>query len=180
MDLAPDEALDFARTHAGVVVPSRTSINPYYLGLKLWEDIERRFGRDFMFEVRELESDASFVRNYLTEELVRELDLYLYQKVGSEWRVVERDWEKVRNKICNSRVNGGYPVLYVEDGDYLQSGELYLWHAYEGVELDVRYTERTLPHVHRLWGKTVHLETVLEGRDVLFTYDGKKTLRRFL
>ena len=106
VDLAPDEALDFARTHAGVVVPSRTSINPYYLGLKLWEDIERRFGRDFMFEVRELESDASFVRNYLTEELVRELDLYLYQKVGSEWRVVERDWEKVRNKICNSRVNG--------------------------------------------------------------------------
>ena len=137
-------------------------------------------GRDAMFEVRESESDASFLRNYLTEGLVRELDLYLYQKVGNEWRVLEKDWEKVRDKVCQARVNGGYPVLYVRDGDYLQAGELYLRHAYEGVELDVRYTEKTLPFVYRLWGRSVHLQTVLEGRDVLFSYDGKKVSRRFL
>ena len=32
-----------------------------------------------MFEVRELESDVSFLRNYLTTELVEELDLYIYK-----------------------------------------------------------------------------------------------------
>ncbi len=162
----------------------------------MWEEIEKRWdrmrseadsaanvapsGREKMFEVREMESDTSFIRNYLTKELVDELDLYLYQKVGNEWRVVEQDFEKVRDKLCASRVNGGYPVLLVRDGDYQLTGELYLFHAYEGMELDVRYTEKTLPYVHRLWGRSVHLETVLEGRPVLFTYDGKKTSRKFL
>ncbi len=197
MELTDAEGLDFAHTHSGVVLPSRTSVNPYLLGLKLWEDIERRYdhpsvedrerfgtepgrGREKMFEVRETENDASFIRNYLTRELVEELDLYLYQKIGNEWRVVEKDWEKVRDKLCASRVNGGYPVLLVRNGDYQLSGELYLKHAYEGMELDVKYTEKTLPYVHRLWGRSVHLETVMEGRSVLFTYDGKKMSRKFL
>nr|WGD73604.1 SpoVR family protein [Bacillus subtilis] len=33
-----------------------------------------------MFEVREIESDISFIRNYLTKELVMREDLYLFQK----------------------------------------------------------------------------------------------------
>ncbi len=196
LPLTDADSLDFARMHSGVVLPSKTSVNPYTLGLKMWEEIEKRWdrmrseadsaanvapsGREKMFEVREMESDTSFIRNYLTKELVDELDLYLYQKVGNEWRVVEQDFEKVRDKLCASRVNGGYPVLLVRDGDYQLTGELYLFHAYEGMELDVRYTEKTLPYVHRLWGRSVHLETVLEGRPVLFTYDGKKTSRKFL
>jgi len=196
MPLTDAESLDFARMHSGVVLPSKISLNPYTLGLKLWEDIEKRWdrmraeagsadgmaisGREKMFEIRAMESDTSFIRNYLTKELADELDLYLYQKVGNEWRVVEQDFEKVRDKLCASRVNGGYPVLLIKDGDYQLAGELYLFHAYEGMELDVRYTERTLPYVQRLWGRPVHLETVLEGRSVLFTYDGKKTARKFL
>jgi stage V sporulation protein R len=46
-----------------------------------------------MFEIREMESDISFLRNYLTKDLVDELDLYLYQKVGNEWKIVDKDWE---------------------------------------------------------------------------------------
>lgn len=197
MELTDAEALDFAHTHSGVVLPSRTSLNPYLLGVKLWEAIEKHYdhpsaeeqkrfglqpgqGRAKIFEVRETESDASFIRNYLTRDLVEELDLYLYQKVGNEWRIVEKDWEKVRDKLCASRVNGGYPVILVQDGDYQLTGELYLRHAYEGVELDVKYTEKTLPYVYRLWGRSIHLETVVEGRSVLFTYDGKKMTRKFL
>ena len=37
-----------------------------------------------MFEVREMESDVSFLRNYLTEELVQELDLYVYKVEDDE------------------------------------------------------------------------------------------------
>lgn len=197
MDLADDEALEFAKMHSGVVLPSRTSINPYHLGLAMWEDIEKRWdegsideddrsrrqphqGRAKMFEVREMESDASFLRNYLTKELVEDLDLYLYQKVGNDWRVVETEWEQVRDTLVASRVNGGIPVIYVEDGDYNRNGELYLKHEYEGVELDLKHLERTMPHVQRVWGRPSHLQTVVEGRDVIFSYDGKKTQRRFV
>lgn len=197
LDLNPEDAIEFAKMHSGVVLPSRTSINPYHLGLAIWESIEKRWdapakegerrfpregsgGRTKMFEVREMENDISFLRNYLTKDLVEELDLYLYQKVGADWKVVETDWEKVRDTICASRVNGGIPVLYVEDGDFNQNGELLLQHAYEGVELDLRHLEKTLPHVHRLWGRTCHLKTVVEGREVLFSCDGKRVQRKFM
>jgi stage V sporulation protein R len=197
LDLNEADAIEFAKMHAGVVLPSRTSINPYHLGLAIWEDIERRWnnpdkeererygrqpgqGRAKMFEVREMESDISFLRNYLTKQLIEDLDLYVYQKVGNDWRVVETDWEKVRDQICASRVNGGIPVLYVEDGDYNRNGELYLRHAYEGVELDLKHLDKSMQHLYRLWGRTCHLQTVVEGREALFTCDGKRTQRKFL
>ncbi|QSO50255.1 SpoVR family protein [Alicyclobacillus curvatus] len=197
LELEESDAVEFAKMHSGVVLPSRMSINPYHVGLAMWEDIERRWdnpteeererfgrepgqGRAKMFEVRETETDMSFLRNYLTKELVHDLDLYLYQKVGNEWRIVEKNWEKVRDLLCAVRVNGGMPVLHIEDGDYNQNGELYVKHAYEGAELDLKHLEKTLPYLHQLWGRTCHLQTVIEGRDVLFTSDGKKTLRKFM
>ena len=120
------------------------------------------------------------MRNYLTKELIDELDLYLYQKVGNDWRVVETDWEKVRDSICTSRVNGGIPVLLVQDGDFNGNGELLIKHQYEGVELDLKHLEKTMPYLYRAWGRNCHLQTVVEGREVIFTYDGKRTQRKFL
>ena len=43
MDLTSDETIEFASLNANVVQPSKTRINPYYLGLKIFEDIERRY-----------------------------------------------------------------------------------------------------------------------------------------
>lgn len=197
LDLDESDAVEFAKMHAGVVLPSRTSINPYHVGLAIWEDIERRWdhpteeerarlgrepgqGRAKMFEVREMENDMSFLRNYLTKDLMRKLDLFLYQKVGNDWRVVETDWEKVRDQICASRINGGMPVLYVHDGDYNRNGELFVKHAYEGVELDLKHLDKTLPYLQQLWGRTVHLQSVVEGREVLFTCDGQRVQRKFV
>jgi stage V sporulation protein R len=180
LDLDEGETIEFARMNAGVIMPSKTSLNPYHVGLKIWEDIEKRWGRERMWEIREYDNDSSFLRNYLTKELVDEMDLYLYGKQGDEWKVAEKDWEKVRDTLCASKVNGGFPVLLVQDGDYLKNGELYIKHAYDGTELDVKYLEKTIPHVYNLWGRTTHLETVLDNRAVVFTFDGKKNHRRFL
>ncbi|MFV9511221.1 SpoVR family protein [Tepidibacillus sp. LV47] len=197
MDLTEEETIEFAKLNAAVLQPSRTSINPYYLGVKLFEDIEKRWdnptkeeqeqfgrrpgqGRQKIFEVRELERDISFLQNYLTKENVKEMELYLYQKKGNEWVIVERDWEKIRDQLVQSKVNGGFPYIVVENGDYLRNGELYLKHQYEGIELDIRYVEKTLPYVYQLWGKTVHIETKIEERPVLFSFDGKKVFRKFL
>jgi stage V sporulation protein R len=57
---------------------------------------------------------------------------------------------------------------------------LKLKHQYEGIELDLKYMERTLPYVYQLWGRTVHLETLIEGKLALFSYDGKKHHRKFV
>lgn len=197
LDLTSAETIEYAKLNSGVVQPSQHSLNPYYLGLKIFEDIEKRWdepseedqrrfgrkpgqGRAKMFEVREFDSDTSFIRNYMTKELVDELDLYIFEKKGPEWKITDKSWEAVRDQLVYSRINGGFPVLYVQDGNHTNNGELYLKHAFEGVELDIKYLEKTIPYVHKLWGRTIHLETVIEDKHVLFTYDGKKQHRKFM
>ena len=178
LPLTSEETIEYAKLNSAVVQPSRHSLNPYYLGLKIFEDIERRFGHEKIFEVRELDSDISFLRNYLTKELVEELDLYVFEKKGPEWQITDKTWENIRDQLTFSRVNGGFPYLEVTDGDYQRGGELYIAHRFEGVELDLKYVERTLPYLVSLWGKPVHLETVVDDKNVLFSCDGKKTSRK--
>ncbi|MCL6547914.1 MAG: SpoVR family protein [Alicyclobacillus sp.] len=180
MDLAGQDAVDFARLTASVTQPNRFALNPYNVGLAIWRDIERRHGREAMFLIRECDSDVSFLRNYLNQDIVDECDLYLYERRGDTWVIAERDYRRIRDLLVAQRVNGGFPTLYVIDRETAQTGGLYLVHAYEGQELDTQYIERTLPYVYRLWGRAVTLRTELDGRSVEFTYDGSRTLKRIV
>lgn len=196
MDLTSAETIEFASLNAGVVQPSKTSINPYYLGLKIFEDIEKRYnqpsekmkklgvkensGREKMFEVREIESDISFIRNYLTKDLVKQEDLYLFEKKNGNYQISDKDYENVRDQLISMRVNGSFPYIVVDDGDYSRNGELYLKHGYEGTELDPPYLEHVLPYIYQLWGRPVYLETYVENKPIVYNYDGKKVSRRLL
>jgi len=192
LDLPTDEHLEFAELHAGVVSPHKGQLNPYYLGYKIFEDIERRWdnptdeerekfgrrggeGRDKMFEVRELDNDISFLRNYLTEEMCEELDLFVYELVDDEdWTVTEKRWERVRDQITANKTNFGFPYIEVVDGDYDGNRELYLMHRFEGVELDMKYARKTLEYVYKLWGRDVHLETQVDEEPLIMNYDGNE------
>lgn len=192
--LTSDEAIEFATLNANVTQPSQQSINPYYLGLKIFEDIEKRYdhpnvalrrqgvregeGREKIFEVRELESDQSFIRNYLTKDLVQDEDMFLFQKQGRDYKVVDKEYQQVRDQLVTMRVNGGFPYVIVENGDYAKSGELYLKHSYEGLELDLKYLQKVLPYIYQLWGRPVHLETVVEEKPVVFMHNGDSTTRK--
>ena len=190
MDLPTHDHLEFAELHAGVVSPHKGQLNPYYLGYKIFEDIERRWdnptkeerekfgrvggeGREKMLEVREIDNDISFLRNYLTEELCEELDLFVYQLIDDEeWTITEKKWERVRDQLVANMTNFGFPYIEVVDGDYDGNRELYLMHRYEGVELDMKYARKTLEYVHKLWGRDVHLETVSDEEPLVMHYDG--------
>ncbi|HET9528868.1 MAG TPA: SpoVR family protein, partial [Blastocatellia bacterium] len=192
MDLPTNDHLEFAELHAGVVSPHKGQLNPYYLGYKIFEDIEKRWdnpsdkeremfgrkggeGREKIFEVREVDNDISFLRNYLTEELCEELDLFVYELVDEEeWTVTEKRWERVRDQLVANMTNFGFPYIEVVDGDYDGNRELYLRHRYEGVELDMKYARKTLEHVQKLWGRDVHLETVVDEEPMVMHYDGKE------
>lgn len=179
LDLTPDESVEFAKMHAGVLAPNKFHLNPYHLGFHIFADIEERFGTQKMFEVREVETDLSFLRNYLTEALVEKLDLYLYQKVVDRWEVSHnaQDWERVRDGIVALYANCGFPYIYAEQHDYGKRGELFLRHGFEGVELDPEYLRRTLPHLHHIWGRPVHLETVEDGASIRYTCAGQDVER---
>jgi stage V sporulation protein R len=197
LDLSDKEYTDFAAMNAGVLAPSRHSINPYFLGVKILEDIERRWdspteeeqarygrkpgeGRKKLFQVREEENDVSLIRNYLTRDLVDELDLYLYERQGDQWVIVDKNWEHVRDSIAARMANFGNPTILVEDGDYSHNGELLLHHLHDGQDLEVTYAEKTLEHIHALWGRPVHLRTKLEDEATMLSYDGNKHSRETL
>ncbi len=192
LDLSDEEHVEFAELHAGVVSPHKGQLNPYYLGYKILEDIERRWdsptaeerekfgrtggeGRAKLFEVREMENDVSLLRNYLTEELCEELDLFVYELVDEEeWTVTEKRWERVRDQLVANLTNFGFPYIVVADGDYGGNRELYLKHQYEGAELDMNYARKVLEHVYTLWGRPVHLETVVDDEAVRLHYNGEE------
>ena len=191
LDVTDAEYAAFAQMHANVLAPQRMHINPYHLGYHILEDIERRWdnpteeerltlgrqpgqGRAKLFEVREMESDVSLLRNYLTKQLVEDLDLYLYRKEGDKWVIVEKNWEKVRDGIIASMTNFGYPYITVVDADFNHNTELLMHHNFEGQELDLPYAEKTLEYLHQIWSRPVHLETVYDGKQVRLSYGGEK------
>jgi stage V sporulation protein R len=190
LDLPDNEHVEFAELHAGVVSPHRNQLNPYFLGYKIFEDIERRWdnptkdeierlgrkpgeGRAKIFEVRELDNDVSFLRNYLTQELCEELDLFVFELIDEEdWTVTQKQWERVRDQLVANQTNFGYPYIDVIDGDYNRNLELYLRHRFEGAELDMAYAKKVLEYVYKLWGRPVHLETTIEDESTVLHFDG--------
>jgi stage V sporulation protein R len=168
LDLSEAESLDFSLMHSQVVQPSRMGLNPYYLGVKIWEHLAKTKSLEELFELRETENDLSFIRNHLSKELVEELNLFNFRKVGSHWQVSENDWEKVRNNLVQQLVNGGNPRIIVQEGDYEGKGGLFLKHRHEGNDLDIVYLEKTLSLVQFLWGKPAALETIIDGKKMIF------------
>ncbi|HWI64597.1 MAG TPA: SpoVR family protein, partial [Symbiobacteriaceae bacterium] len=178
LDLNDDEFVEFGRLHCSVCTPGRNRMNPYFVGLKIFEDIEQRLGREKIFEVREMESDVSFIRTYLTEELCRDLDLFVFKLEDDDWTITDKQWERVRDTICESLSNHGTPVINVEDGDYRGHRELYLKHQHDGVDLDMPYAEKTMQYVEQIWGRPVHLETQQGEKTLVLTCDGGKVSKR--
>jgi len=82
LDLPQGLRLEFFVRHTQVLSPTPGAINPYYVGMKVWEDIEKRwthpspeevkeFGpkketaSEKLIEVREVERDSSFLRRWI-------------------------------------------------------------------------------------------------------------------
>jgi stage V sporulation protein R len=192
--------MEFIIRHTQVLRPSPGSLNPYHVGMKIWEDIEKRWnnpaaediaefgartknGRDKLFEVREVERDASFLRRYLTEELIRELNLFEYKNRGSEQvvsRVADEDnWRQIKETLIQNVGTATIPVIKVEDSDYLNNRTLLLKHHHDGRDLQLEYAERTLKYVHQLWGHDVVMDTILDNHTTLLTYsDGKFAVKK--
>jgi stage V sporulation protein R len=67
---------------------------------------------------------------------------------------------------------GSTPVIRVIDSDHGGNRTLLLRHEYDGRELLLEYAERTLRYVQQLWGRRVVLQTILDDKEVAFSWDG--------
>jgi stage V sporulation protein R len=196
--LTPNELIDYADHHSGTVATHPGHLNPYKLGLMLFRDIEDRWdrgafgvefeacddlrtrrewnrqlglGRQKIFEVRRIYNDIGFLDEFLTEDFAREQRLFTfdYNEDSEQYEIASRNFQEVKGRLLFQLTNAGQPIIEVVDGNYENRGELYLVHRYEGVDLDTPFAQDTLRNLHTLWGRPVHVETVIadEGRVLL-------------
>ncbi|MEO8605102.1 MAG: SpoVR family protein [bacterium] len=173
LELDTDLQIEFLVRHNQVVRPHEGSINPYHLGLRIWEDLHRRAGGGSdgdaaIFAVRESDRDSAFLRRHLTEDLIRDLDLFEYQRKGNEFVITEvadsEGWRDIRDTLVASVGMNGVPVIRVVDGDVAGKRALALEHVHDGRDLHPEYAERTLAFVHQIWQREVLLDTVIGGK----------------
>jgi len=171
--------LEFIKRHNQVIKPLEGHINPYYLGFKLFEEINGKHesNRDKIFEVREIERDESFIRRYLTKELCQEMNLFEYVKRGNDYVISEvsdeEGWKKIRDHIAASAGMGGIPVIRAVEW-VARENTLMLEHVYDGRELDLGYAYETLKHMIDLWDSKITLTTTVDGRKKILVCDELK------
>jgi stage V sporulation protein R len=198
LDLPDNIKMEFFVRHNQVLRPITGSLNPYHLGFKIFESIFNRYeepdsddpraeglpggqGAEKIFQIRETDRDVSFLRTYLTEELARELDLFVHEERGRD-RVItdvsdEPGFENVKRELLRTIGSARTPVIHILDADLGGSRLLHLEHVFEGRELKEDYAKKTLEHLGTLWGGRVCLDTRIRNQDVRLTYnDGEVTL----
>jgi stage V sporulation protein R len=185
--------LEILHSHSNVVYqvdyddPRFNGINPYALGFAMMQDIQRicvaptpedrewvpdLAGRgDWRGALKEIWAnfrDESFVRQFLSPHLIRQLKLFaLADREGEpEYRVDAihdaEGYRRIREILADSyEVGSADPDIQVADVDLLGNRELILHHnVRDGISLDAGARDATLRHIRRLWGYDVRLDEV--------------------
>ena len=185
--------LEFLHLHAAVVAqpafddPRCTGINPYALGFSMMREIERicleptdedrSWFPDFAGNGEPVPTlkrawadfrDESFIRQYLSPRLIREMQLFRLDNDAEESELVvgaihdERGYRRVRSALADEHDPGeNRPRIEVADADLRGSRSLTLEHKVrKGRMLDALEARRTLQHLAWLWGYPVRLREV--------------------
>jgi stage V sporulation protein R len=191
------EYAEFNFSNSLVKAQHKMSMNPYLIGSKIWENIVERWdkgqhgkdydrietqaekkswntkakaGKEKMFDVLKTYTDWFFVQDFLTPELVDDLNLYVYV-VQDNYNSVDvvrtkHDATQVRDLIVGSFAHSHIPQVEIHNVNYGDAGKLYMKHKWSGSDLLMKYAVETLKHIHNIWGKEVILETVINKQEV--------------
>lgn len=194
--------------HNQVVCPFPRGLNPYHVGLKLWDDIAHRYdeakkgricedhrndyenfggktsdlgmksGREKLFEVRRADRDVSYLGQFLSAHLMREMDMFEYEPRDGNLiisKVSSREhWRDIKETLIKNVVGmGSIPVIKVTDADYDKARVLHLAHYHDGRDLQLEYAEKTLGYLFQLWGREVAIQTIVNGKSILLVMNDK-------
>ncbi len=181
--------VDFARVHAGVTSLPRVGLNPYALGMRLFQQIEegaergrytfafqnlqnadarREYnaatgqGRAHIFHAREHLSDFLFINTFVDQEFVNHYKLFVVGKRLDRERMV---WEYyVRSRKAEDYREMLLDLLYHPPRIFIDREKsvdhtLYLVHRFEEKPLVQEFIANTMLGIEFLWGGAVKLET---------------------
>lgn len=169
--------LEFLKRHNQVIRPIEGGLNPYHIGFRIFEELEKEHPEDpsFIFSVREQERDSSFIRRFLSLKLCKELNLFEYGKKAREYIISEvaddEGWRTIRNTLANNIGIQAVPDIKVMEVKG-KNKVLKLDHEWEGRELQLEYAHETLKHIAYLWRGKVQLRTMVRNSYQILENDG--------
>ena len=95
-----------------------------------------------------------------------------YQEHTRNYVIESREFQQIKQRLLFGLTNFGKPWIYVINGNHRNRGELLLRHEFNGVELKLNEARDTLANLQFIWGRPVHLETVLDETPTLLSFDG--------
>ena len=190
--------LEILHSHSNVVLqpdfddPRFQGINPYALGFAMMQDIKRICvepsdedrewfpeiagngdWRDTLRHAWANYRDESFVRQFLSPRLIRDMRLFALNDEASDTHYTvgaihdERGYREVRASLARSYdVSLVEPDIQVIDVDLRGDRVLHLRHLErEGVALAEKSRDQVLAHVRQLWGYDVKICGIAPGSD---------------
>ena len=89
--------------------------------------------------------------------------------------IESREFEKIKQRLLFSLTNFGKPWIYVVDGNYRNRGELLLRHEHQRDRPEAEPgTATRWPTSRFIWSRPVHLETVVDDKPTLLSFDGSE------
>lgn len=202
------EHAEFNYSNALVKAKHRISMNPYLIGCQMWENIVERWdkgrhgfeydncedfrekdewdtkdmkGYEKMFDIVRSYQDWFFMQDFLTPELVDELDLYIFvQKetpISYDLVRTKHTAKQIRDLVVASFSHSHIPQVEIVNVNHEDAGKLFLQHRWAGSDLQFEYAQRTMKHIHDLWGRECILRTQVNKKPMLIKVDkdGKLT-----
>jgi stage V sporulation protein R len=188
-DRIKSHEVDFARVNAGVTAMPRVGLNPYALGMRLYDYIEtlvnqgkREFefqrildarqrkaydkhtgqGRAYIFEVRRNLCDFMFINNFVDQDFVDQNELFVAGKRLNQSKMVWEYYVKSRKaEDYRAMLQDAlyHPPTITVDKEKTTGNTLYLVHRFEHKPLVKEFIHNTMLGIEYLWGGPVKLET---------------------
>lgn len=200
--MEPSEMIEFASKNAGVLQMSPNSYNPYKVGIELLRDIEHRWdtgrfgrewedcddvreknnwnkktllGREKIFEVRKLHNDVSLISQFLTPEFCVRQKMFVYKLDPQTGKFIAdtKDFDAIKKQLLFAMSNFGQPIIWVENANFENRGELLLKHLHEGQDLQPQYMDETMRNLYRIWKRPVCIMTKMNDDEKIFKFDGQ-------
>lgn len=180
---------DYARLNAGVTSLNRVGLNPYAIGLRLYEYVEdmadkgklsRQFqdlknttqresfnlntgkGREAIYSIRENFSDFMFINTFVDQDFVDQYNLFVVGKRTDEQKGAVEYYVKSRKAADYKKMlldSLYHPPHITVNPELTTEKRLYLVHHFEGKQLYQEYIPDVLAGLEYLWGNEVKLQT---------------------
>lgn len=171
MALTAEEIWDVSRLHSKVLQATAPQLNPYRLGLAIYQELERTQGLQAVWQTRNELDDLGLIRSGLHEHMTESAGLALFKSSEPDPEPHGAPFATLKTQLLRDLENAGIPHLTVNPD--ASGSDLVLIHHHDGRDLDFAILPYALEAVaKRLWRGRVILHTIQNRIARTVSHDG--------